>query len=274
LAADNLANVTVDVEAGESAAASPERRTVASVEDLMQVLEPITADGREVWYRGHRDHTWELQASAFRKPEHRENERVMLARFRQEAATAGLQYAFDEWGWTTFAQHHALPTRLLDWSQSPLVALFFASEPNPSGAIDDVDGEFFLIHPNDLNEEAGDADGGHPHLLSDSDITLKDYLPGRDSENRRKPRAVVAPLIFDRIRFQTGTFTLTQLPSPGADQEPLRKARSLQSFIVPTASKAALREQLGVLGFNEVSIYRDLDRIAKRIKAVYGRSAA
>lgn len=269
-----MANVTADDEARDSVAAPLERPSISSIEDLMQVLEPITADGREIWYRGHRDHTWELQASVFRKPEHRESERVMLARFRQEAATAGLQYAFDEWGWTTFAQHHALPTRLLDWSQSPLVALFFASEPNPSGAVDDADGEFFLIHPNDLNEEAGDADGGHPHLLSDSDNVLKDYLPGRDGENRRKPRAVVAPMSFDRIRFQTGTFTLTQLPSPGADQEPLRNARSLQSFIVPTASKAVVRDQLGVLGFNEVSIYRDLDRIANRLKAVYGRSSA
>ena len=119
-----------------------------------------------------------------------------------------------------------------------------------------------------------DDDGGHPHLLSNTDSTLKDYLPGRDGENKRKPRAVVAPLIFDRIRFQTGTFTVTQLPPPTAAQEPLRKARSLQSFTVPGACKTTLREQLGVLGFNDVSIYRDLDRIAKRIKTVYGRRAA
>lgn len=273
--AGTLTTVTVDPGKTEPGGSPDECRTITSLEDLLAVLGPVTADGREVWYRGHRDRTWELRASAFRKPEHRQNERVMLARFRQEAAAAGIQFAFDDWGWMTFAQHHALPTRLLDWSQSPLVALFFASESesDASGSADNTDGEYFIIHPNDLNEEAGDADGGHPHLLTDSDNTLRDYLPGRDSENRRKPLAVVAPLTFDRIRFQTGTFTVTQLPKPGVDQAPLRKARSLQSFIIPTASKAKLREQLELLGINEVSTYRDLDRIAERIKSIYGRSA-
>ena len=189
---------------------------------------------------------------------------------------AGLQYAFDDWGWITFAQHHALPTRLLDWSQSPLVALFFACERGSDFAETGVesDGEFFVLYPNELNIEAGDNDGGHPHLLSDSDVKLKDYLPGKDAENPSRPRAVVAPLVFDRIRFQTGTFTVAQLPTAITDPEPLRKAKGLQSFVVPGDAKSNLRDQLDALGFNEVSIYRDLDRIAMRIRNSHGRGAA
>ncbi len=242
----------------------------------MQVLAPITADGREVWYRGHRDRNWRLEASAFRRERHRSGERAMLARFRQEAAAVGLQYAFDEWGWITFAQHHALPTRLLDWSQSPLVALYFASERG-SESVDtgiEPDGEFFLLHPDELNVEAGDNDGGHPRLLTDSDGKLRDYLPGRDAENPSKPRAVVAPMVFDRIRFQTGTFTVAQQSMATTEPEPLRKARSLQSFVVPGGGKPMLRDQLDTLGFTEVSIYRDLDRIAARIKDGHGRRSA
>lgn len=252
---------------GEDAKPSP---AIGSVEDLMRVLAPVGADGREIWYRGHRDRSWRLEASALRTPGHRHSERAMLARFRQEAAAIGLQYAFDDWGWMTFAQHHALPTRLLDWSQSPLVALFFACE-DVSGDELETDGELLLIHPNDLNEEAGDAGGGHPRLLSDDDQTLQDYRPGWDAQNPGKPRAVVAPLVFDRIRFQTGTFTVTQIPPVSAEQEPLRKARSLQSFLIPGDRKPALRDQLDVLGFNEASIYRDLDRIAARVKLGHGR---
>lgn len=242
----------------------------------MSTLEPITADRREIWYRGHRDFAWRLEASTFRTKEHREAERAMLARFHQEASTAGLQYGLDEWGWISFAQHHGLPTRLLDWSQSPLVALFFACEEPPEASPGGVeaDGEFLLIHPTDLNDEAGDADGGYPRLLVDGDSKLTDYLPGRDSQNKSKPRAVVAPMSFDRIRFQTGTFTVTQLPDASSGSEPLRRARSLQSFRVPSSAKPGLRAQLEVLGFNEVSIYRDLDRIAKRIKTRQGSGGA
>jgi hypothetical protein len=249
--------------------AAPPSPSISSVEDLLRELAPITADGSEIWYRGHRNQTWRLEASTFRTREHRDAERAMLARFRQEAAAAGLQYAFDEWGWITFAQHHELPTRLLDWSQSPLVALFFACEAvaDDEGGVE-ADGELLLINPHDLNEEAGDADG-HPRLLTDSDTTLADYLPGKDGD-KKKPRAVVAPLVFDRIRFQTGTFTVAQVPTEMDVQEPLRRARSLRTFLIPGASKSDLRQQLEVLGFNEVSIYRDLDRIARRIKGARG----
>jgi hypothetical protein len=260
-----LHDVTVAKGEGETSSVSQ----ISSIEELMEVLAPVTADGREVWYRGHRDQSWLLQASTFRTQVHRDNESSMLARFRQEAAATGLPYDFDEWGWITFAQHHTLPTRLLDWSQSPLVALYFACE-RPRDADDaaiEPDGEFFLLHPHDLNDDAGDADGGHPRLLADEDTKLRDYLPGRDAQNKSKPRAVIAPLLFDRIRFQAGTFTVTQLPSASGDEQPLRQAKSLQSFMVPEDQKDTLRAQLDVLGFNEVSIYRDLDRIAQRIRA-------
>ena len=240
----------------------------------MRLLAPLTAADRELWYRGHRDRTWQLEPSTFRNVEHRRNERAMLARFRQEAAATGLQYAFDEWGWMAFAQHHALPTRLLDWSQSPLVALYFACEETAELDGVEPDGEFFALYPNELNREAGDADEGHPLLLSDSEAVLGDYLPGRDAANRRKPRAVVAPLVFDRIRFQTGTFTITQAQLDGGDPEPLRRTTCLQSFLVPGASKRLLREQLETLGFSEATIYRDLDRIAVRIKDLHARRMA
>lgn len=243
---------------------------ISSLSDLMNILEPVSADGREIWYRGHSDSTWKLRASAYRSAQHKQNEQVMLARFRQEASSAGMQYAFDSWGWMTFGQHHGLPTRLLDWSLSPLVALYFACESNESELNPETNGELFLMHPNRLNEESGDGGGGYPRLLSDTDTLIGDYLPG-NTHNRRKPIAVIAPLVFDRIRFQTGTFTLEQPPEYVEEDEAIRQSTALQSFIIPAASKREIQTQLNILGFDDVSIYRDLDRIATGIKASHGR---
>ncbi|WP_196243151.1 FRG domain-containing protein [Propionibacterium freudenreichii] len=254
--------------------ADDQKRQIRSVDDLIAILSAITADGQEIWYRGHRDSGWLLQASVFRKREFWLNEREMLARFHQEAAAAGLPYSFDEWGWITFAQHHMLPTRLLDWSQSPLVALFFACErgdPNREQKAE-PDGEFFALHPNLLNCDAGDNDSGAPRLLSDGDDKLKDYFPGRDGANSSKPRAVIAPMAFDRIRFQTGTFTIEQRPVDALVEDPIRNSRALESYIVPSAFKDKIRTQIEALGFSEASIYRDLDRIAVRIRKTSERS--
>ena len=239
----------------------------------MKTLMPITSSGDEFWYRGHRDITWRLEASVFRNPQHREGEKSMLARFRQEAAVAGMPFGFDNWGWITYAQHHTLPTRLLDWSQSPLAALFFAAELKEAEVdVVEPDGEFFVLQPHALNDEAGDAGGGHPRLLADGDKKLADYLPGMDGAEPGKPRAVVAPNKFDRIRFQAGTFTVAQAPTAATGVEALRQVRALQAFRVPGTNKKDIRAELDVLGYNEVTIYRDLDRIATRIKTSHGRA--
>lgn len=249
------------------------RSTISSIQDLLNIIGPITADEREPWYRGHRNHNFLLQASVFRNESHRNNELAMLARFRQEAATSGLAHDLDEWGWITFAQHHSLPTRLLDWSLSPLVALYFACDnidlPRDE---EEVDGEFFILYPTQLNKNSGANDEGHPRLLSDNDDAMANFLPSGNASVKLKPRAVIAPQVFDRIRFQTGTFTVSQTPPPSEPEE-LRKSEAVQSLFVPTSAKNAIRGQLESLGFNEASIYRDLDRVALRIKGLLGRRA-
>lgn len=259
--------MTVNSSAATTAPTDPE---ITSVEGLIGVLSQLTADGIERWYRGHRRRDWQLSPSAFRSPAHSDNEAAMLARFRHEAAATGLQYGFDDWGWIAFAQHHELPTRLLDWSQSPLVGLYFATEAPPAEFADEdpKDGALFILNPNRLNRDAGDTDG-NLRLLSIGDDEFAKYLPQQDGGSPKNPRAVVAPLLFDRIRFQAGTFTVEQKPR-AADPEPLRASPAVRAFSIPGAAKSHIRTQLESLGFNESSIYRDLDRISQRIKNTYG----
>lgn len=232
-----------------------EKPTVTSVKDYLEFLKMRRS--RTLWFRGHRDNTWERLPSAFRSEVDRKKESEYIARFRQQAAQEGVRYGLDDWGWLTLAQHHGVPTRLLDWSESPLVGLYFAVEEDSS--MRSSDGEVLLLDPYALNEDAGDPPGVL-RLLTDSEKVLAPFYPGPNTSGQRT-RAVLAPMAFERIRHQTGMFTVSTLGKNDLEDTP-----AIEALEIPAAAKSEIRFELECLGVNEASIYRDLDRIAKKIK--------
>jgi hypothetical protein len=89
-----------------------------------------------------------------------DTERLMLEDFKRLSKPFLSKVPTNDWEWIALAQHHGLPTRLLDWSSNPLAALWFAvSEPCSSGF--GIVWIFFLernhfLTPTQLNEIEGD----------------------------------------------------------------------------------------------------------------------
>ena len=106
-----------------------------SWEDLQRLLFQDTWDARigrfrsPFVYRGARSRHFQLETSLQRLGgEYHSLEHHLLRNFRKYARETGLPAAASTWDWLALAQHHGLPTRLLDWTYSPYVALHFATD--------------------------------------------------------------------------------------------------------------------------------------------------
>ncbi len=81
---------------------------------------------RETLYRGHADSAWQLIPSAFRPGKKGISSRAILHRWARVAGRFASPLPRNDIEWLVLAQHYGIPTMLLDWTESPLVALFFA----------------------------------------------------------------------------------------------------------------------------------------------------
>ena len=97
-------------------------RSIRSIAEFIEALNDTTRDCL-VWYRGHRRHDWQLLPNLARTPGLVEHEAVAIKRFKQNATAFLSQRPENDWEWIFLMQHYRGLTRLLDWSESPLVAL-------------------------------------------------------------------------------------------------------------------------------------------------------
>ena len=152
--------------AADDATISSAQRSTITLSDLSDLV----AATRETqapfehdtpWWRGHANAEWRLEPQAFRRnPERPEkqfySETALMGQFVSRAPSRSHRPCPDNddyFGWLFLAQHYGLPTRLLDWTESPLVAAYFAVE-RP-----DEDGCIWALWPTGLNRASGAADG-------------------------------------------------------------------------------------------------------------------
>ncbi len=239
--------------------AMPYTAVVKQVRDVMPAIgEAYKAMQTDIWWRGQADSSWHLQPSVHRKGD-LSFERNVATRFYQRAPSRYSSCPPDDdfASWLFLMQHHGLPTRLLDWSESPLVALYFAVSSEP-----DQPADLWALSPMILNKLQVDrgaiAVSGHQDVKS---LFLPPLNEGAQEVD--KVVAVACREVNIRMLLQCSCFTIH---GTAARLEHLKGHESfLVRFSIPADRKGPIRESLYRLGVRESMLFPNLDHLAHEL---------
>ena len=179
----------------------------------------------------------------------------------------------NEWERLALAQHYGLATRLIDWSSSPLVALFFAveSEYDEHGAVYAyrrpmhpcrIDPSIHRLWP----PPSGWVEGGHLNPLN---VKMTDNW---DAVFFYQPRPMDGRMLQQQDLF---TYHLNPLVpiTPGlvvaGRQPPYPFGTDLMEFVIESSMKGKLQNELRILGITYESLFPDLGGLSKHMNAIH-----
>ena len=245
---------------------------------LEELPEPLRKRFPSVWYRGLPCQNLELLPTLHRNKIPVADEVHLMNRFKQNAHEFLAERPQGEWEWMLLARHHGLPSRLLDWTENPLVGLFFAANGYNSDHAGS-DGALWCLSPSDLNSFASNRTIKDPVLpmfldeneRSDSDLFLANYQMSRVRRSVEgpalPPAAAISIRTNKRIQAQLGVFTIHH-----ADTRPLEQwneGTHLWRYIVPADAKALFLEELRSSGITALSLFPELDNVASEASRGY-----
>ncbi|MCU1376761.1 MAG: hypothetical protein JWO68_4047 [Actinomycetia bacterium] len=233
-------------------------------------------------YRGQSDSAWGLEPSLTRlclslgldRTRATEVEAAVLKRFQQRAHLYLPPHLIPEVGlldWWTLMQHYRAPTRILDWSHSPLVALYFAVNERW-----DADGVVWLFQRYYLSQGSIEKYGEIPEMGP--------VLDDEEWFRLAEPPPRIVP--FDRVRLtermvaQQGTFTVAQdvllnhasgleavLPEP-AQMRPGTIELHRGKVVVPRALKKDLLRRLHQMNITADALFPGVDGLGAELEEV------
>ena len=231
---------------------------ISQLSEYFRYLEAENRGPRLTLYRGQLQ-DWPLLPNIARDSECLlQVEAEMFDAFRREAVGIIGNTPDNLWDWIALAQHHRLPTRLLDWTKNPLAGLWFAvrqstKDPRCPGVV-------WVLKAEDA-DVVRDVSGN----------------PGRfdKSPSAKSPLQVEKTMVFEprhvtaRIRAQAGMVTIHRCID-GELTTPLEKdpdyVNRLTKLSVPADHVDELRAQLLDCGVHDGSLFPDLDGLASKIR--------
>ena len=173
-----------------------------------------------------------------------DREQVIFKNFRRRARIHVTHPSLNDWDWLALAQHHGLPTRLLDWTTNPLAAVFFAASSQPS----DKNAKIYAVRIRDVIDELREPD---PFSVA----SVKFLIPSAS---------------VPRIVAQRGLFTIHHRPN--RIWRPRESAG--HTFLIRREYRQFFQRKLFYLGIDSSHIMTDLDGLCQTLGWQYRRGIA
>jgi hypothetical protein len=257
------------------------------VGDLQELISALTRDDWQpseakyrlnMAYRGLSFHGYRLDTSLARlQGQSAANlERHLLRNFKKYAhrdTTPGDSI----WNWLSLAQHHGLPTRLLDWTFSPYVALHFAtadprsySRPGVVWCVDYVAAHALL--PEGLQKHVEPLGHGlfTTEILQGAADNLDEFDTFRAPDGSGVPLFFEPPSLDDRIINQSAVFSIMTDPGASLADWFVEHPELVRKVIIPAELKWAIRNHLDQANVTDRVLFPGLDGLCRWLARYYG----
>ena len=199
-------------------------------------------------------------------------ELALLRNFRKYAHAKTSLGVDSIWHWLAVGQHHGLPTRMVDWTYSPFVALHFATlHPRQYGE----DGVVWCVNfvqanrllPEQLRKILEEE---HSETLTVEMLSQFTSLRSFDALARDAFLVFVEPPSLDaRILNQFALFSLMSSPTATMDTWARQHPELCRRVVVPAALKWEIRDKLDQANVSERTLFPDLDGLSRWLERYY-----
>lgn len=229
-------------------------------------------------YRGLSNSSYSLMTSLQRNCKDKQGliESAIIRNFTKYAIIEDAQIKESVWRQLILGQHHGLPTRLLDWTYSPLVGLHFATSGEDLCNMDQHDGALWRINIEEINNLL-------PSVYRNSLIREKAYLFTVDMllsivndlnkyDNDMQHTAMVLlepPSIDQRIISQYSYFSIIPMQMHNIEEFLDKYTHKTVKYIISKNLRWEVRDMLDLANINERTVYPGLDGLSSWLKRHY-----
>jgi hypothetical protein len=267
-------------------------KTIDSFKKYVALVERMQSKAKNsLWFRGCGDGSKGLIPSLYRhktkkkKEEIEELERRLMTRFRQRSIPLVSRPLNEDWDTLFFMQHYGIPTRLLDWTENPFIAFYFAVMSGKFSATHrksqdgpilkfSKDATIWVLDPVIWTNHALEQQSYAGGVLTPGDGGLNRYKPlTKFDDMNSQPVALYGAHNSPRIVAQRGVFTIfgrnTIAMEKVYDNDAFPR-RSLTRLVLPKNALPQMRRSILSHGITESVVFPDLEGLAKETKREFG----